>query len=114
MSIRSPHYPDRSAIRRALRRARDGVTLDVGEAAVLLAARGDDLDGLLAVAGRMRDAGLGSIPGTAAEILDDEIRWILTKGKLPAAQWIEVVSTAHELGIPSFSARHATRFGGNR
>jgi FO synthase len=51
----------------------------------------------------LKDAGLGSIPGTAAEILDDEVRWVLTKGKLPAAQWIEVVSTAHELGIPSSS-----------
>ncbi|MGQ0480650.1 MAG: bifunctional FO biosynthesis protein CofGH [Pseudonocardia sp.] len=51
----------------------------------------------------LKQAGLGSIPGTAAEILDDEIRWVLTKGKLPAAQWIEVVSTAHELGIPSSS-----------
>ena len=43
----------------------------------------------------LRDAGLGSIPGTAAEILDDEVRWVLTKGKLPAAQWLEVVGTAH-------------------
>jgi FO synthase len=51
----------------------------------------------------LRDAGLGSIPGTAAEILDDEVRWILTKGKLPAAQWLEVVRTAHRLGIPSSS-----------
>src|SRR3954471_8207549 len=51
----------------------------------------------------LRDAGLGSIPGTAAEILDDEVRWVLTKGKLPAAQWLEVVATAHELGIPSSS-----------
>ncbi|MCO1654829.1 bifunctional FO biosynthesis protein CofGH [Pseudonocardia humida] len=51
----------------------------------------------------LRDAGLGSIPGTAAEILDDEVRWVLTKGKLPAAQWIEVVTTAHELGIASSS-----------
>ncbi|MBB5908421.1 FO synthase [Actinoalloteichus hymeniacidonis] len=51
----------------------------------------------------LRDAGLGSIPGTAAEILDDDVRWVLTKGKLPAAQWIEVVSTAHRLGIPSSS-----------
>lgn len=51
----------------------------------------------------LREAGLGSIPGTAAEILDDEVRWVLTKGKLPAAQWIEVVSTAHRLGIPSSS-----------
>ncbi|HTK65288.1 MAG TPA: bifunctional FO biosynthesis protein CofGH, partial [Pseudonocardia sp.] len=51
----------------------------------------------------LKEAGLGSIPGTAAEILDDEVRWVLTKGKLPAAQWIEVVSCAHELGIPSSS-----------
>jgi FO synthase len=51
----------------------------------------------------LREAGLGSIPGTAAEILDDEVRWVLTKGKLPAAQWLEVVATAHELGIPSSS-----------
>ncbi|MGH3566280.1 MAG: bifunctional FO biosynthesis protein CofGH [Pseudonocardia sp.] len=51
----------------------------------------------------LRDAGLGSIPGTAAEILDDEVRWVLTKGKLPAAQWLDVVATAHRLGIPSSS-----------
>ncbi|MQA62915.1 MAG: 7,8-didemethyl-8-hydroxy-5-deazariboflavin synthase [Actinophytocola sp.] len=51
----------------------------------------------------LRDAGLDSIPGTAAEILDDDVRWVLTKGKLPAATWIEVVSTAHRLGIPSSS-----------
>jgi FO synthase len=50
-----------------------------------------------------KDAGLGTIPGTAAEILDDDIRWILTKGKLPAQSWIEVVTTAHELGIRSSS-----------
>ncbi|MER7173546.1 bifunctional FO biosynthesis protein CofGH [Streptomyces mesophilus] len=50
-----------------------------------------------------REAGLDSIPGTAAEILDDEVRWVLTKGKLPAATWIEVIKTAHELGIRSSS-----------
>ena len=48
-----------------------------------------------------KDAGLGTIPGTAAEILDDEIRWILTKGKLPAKAWIEIVREAHLLGIKS-------------
>jgi len=42
---------------------------------------------------------VGSLPGTAAEILDDEVRWVLTKGKLPASVWIEVISTAHELGL---------------
>ncbi|MGE7438443.1 bifunctional FO biosynthesis protein CofGH [Kitasatospora sp. NPDC001175] len=50
-----------------------------------------------------KEAGLDTIPGTAAEILDDEVRWVLTKGKLPAATWVEVVSTAHELGIRSSS-----------
>ncbi|AXB46952.1 bifunctional FO biosynthesis protein CofGH [Amycolatopsis albispora] len=51
----------------------------------------------------LRDAGLGSIPGTAAEILDDDVRWVLTKGKLPAQTWVDVVSTAHRLGIQSSS-----------
>lgn len=50
-----------------------------------------------------REAGVDSIPGTAAEILDDEIRWILTKGKLPAAQWIDVVKAAHRVGLRSSS-----------
>lgn len=52
---------------------------------------------------KAREAGLGSLPGTAAEILDDEVRWVLTKGKLPARTWIEVISTAHSLGIPTTS-----------
>ncbi|HET7735196.1 MAG TPA: bifunctional FO biosynthesis protein CofGH [Nocardioidaceae bacterium] len=52
---------------------------------------------------RAKDAGLDTIPGTAAEILDDEVRWVLTKGKLPTDQWIEIVTTAHELGIRSSS-----------
>jgi FO synthase len=50
---------------------------------------------------RAREAGVDSLPGTAAEILDDDVRWVLTKGKLPAAAWIEVITTAHELGIPT-------------
>jgi len=48
-------------------------------------------------------AGLGTIPGTAAEILDDEVRWALTKGKLPADTWETIVRTAHGLGIRSSS-----------
>jgi FO synthase len=47
--------------------------------------------------------GLGSIPGTAAEILDDDVRWVLTKGKLPADSWEEIVETAHRVGLPSSS-----------
>jgi FO synthase len=50
-----------------------------------------------------KEAGLDSLPGTAAEILDDDVRWVLTKGKLPAATWVEVISTAHELGLRSSS-----------
>ncbi|MGE5288031.1 MAG: bifunctional FO biosynthesis protein CofGH [Micromonosporaceae bacterium] len=50
-----------------------------------------------------RDAGVDSLPGTAAEILDDDVRWVLTKGKLPASAWIDVITTAHELGIPTSS-----------
>jgi FO synthase len=50
-----------------------------------------------------KEAGVGSLPGTAAEILDDDVRWILTKGKLPTATWVEIVTTAHRLGIPTSS-----------
>jgi FO synthase len=50
-----------------------------------------------------KSAGVDSIPGTAAEILDDDVRWTLTKGKLPAATWIDIISTAHDVGLPSSS-----------
>jgi FO synthase len=52
---------------------------------------------------RAKESGVDSLPGTAAEILDDDVRWILTKGKLPAATWIDVVTTAHRVGIPTTS-----------
>lgn len=48
---------------------------------------------------RLVDAGLGSLPGTAAEILDDTIRATLCPDKLSSAQWCEVVETAHRLGL---------------
>jgi 7,8-didemethyl-8-hydroxy-5-deazariboflavin synthase CofH subunit len=51
----------------------------------------------------LRDNGLGTLPGTAAEILDDQIRAILSANKLTTAEWIEVVRTAHRLGIRSTS-----------
>jgi FO synthase len=51
----------------------------------------------------LRAAGLDTIPGTAAEILDDDVRWLLTKGKLPADTWESIVRTAHGLGIRSSS-----------
>jgi 7,8-didemethyl-8-hydroxy-5-deazariboflavin synthase CofH subunit len=51
----------------------------------------------------MKDEGLGSIPGTAAEILDDRVRKELSPNKLPAARWVEIITTAHDLGIPTTS-----------
>jgi FO synthase len=52
---------------------------------------------------RLREAGLGSLPGTAAEILDDEIRVHLCPDKIRTAQWAQVMLTAHELGLRSTS-----------
>ncbi|MFL6025135.1 MAG: bifunctional FO biosynthesis protein CofGH [Marmoricola sp.] len=52
---------------------------------------------------KARESGLDTIPGTAAEILDDEVRWVLTKGKLPTSTWVEIISTAHRVGIPTTS-----------
>ncbi|MGA8074863.1 MAG: 5-amino-6-(D-ribitylamino)uracil--L-tyrosine 4-hydroxyphenyl transferase CofH [Candidatus Acidiferrales bacterium] len=51
----------------------------------------------------LKENGLGTIPGTAAEILDDEVRSALSPNKLKVAQWIEIVRTAHSLGIRSTS-----------
>ena len=51
----------------------------------------------------MKDEGLGSIPGTAAEILDDRVRRQLSPNKLPVARWVEIITAAHELGIPTTS-----------
>ena len=49
----------------------------------------------------LKECGLGSMPGTAAEILDKQIREKLTKNKLSTARWVEIIKTAHSLGIPS-------------
>jgi 7,8-didemethyl-8-hydroxy-5-deazariboflavin synthase CofH subunit len=51
----------------------------------------------------LRDNGLGTLPGTAAEILDDEVRHVLSRNKLSTAQWREVISTAHKCGIRTTS-----------
>jgi 7,8-didemethyl-8-hydroxy-5-deazariboflavin synthase CofH subunit len=51
----------------------------------------------------MKDEGLGSIPGTAAEILDDRVRRELSPNKLPVARWVEIITAAHELRIPTTS-----------
>src|SRR5450432_2233100 len=51
----------------------------------------------------LKDEGLGSIPGTAAEILDDRVRQELSPNKLPVSRWVEIITAAHELGIPTTS-----------
>ena len=49
----------------------------------------------------LKACGLGSMPGTAAEILDTDIRKVLTRDKLKAHEWVEIISAAHEVGIPT-------------
>jgi len=49
----------------------------------------------------LREAGLGTIPGTAAEILDDEVREVLSPRKLTTARWVEIVRAAHGVGLRS-------------
>jgi FO synthase len=51
----------------------------------------------------LMDAGVSSLPGTAAEILDDEIREILSPRKLKTARWVEIIKTAHSIGLPTTS-----------
>jgi FO synthase len=51
--------------------------------------------------GELQRAGLGSLPGTAAEILDDEVRQMICPDKIDTAQWLEVMETAHALGLRS-------------
>ncbi len=51
----------------------------------------------------LRDAGVNSMPGTAAEVLDDDVRRILCPEKIDTATWLEIVSTAHHLGVPTTS-----------
>ena len=55
------------------------------------------------VIGALRDAGVGSMPGTAAEVLDDRVRRIICPEKIDAATWREIISTAHRLGMPTTS-----------
>lgn len=51
----------------------------------------------------LKEAGLGTLPGTSAEILDQDIRDIIAPGRITVQQWIEVITSAHSLGIPTTS-----------
>ncbi|MBD2055354.1 7,8-didemethyl-8-hydroxy-5-deazariboflavin synthase subunit CofH [Oculatella sp. FACHB-28] len=65
-------------------------------------AREDELSYAEVIAA-FRDAGVGSMPGTAAEVLDDEVRRVLCPEKINTAIWLEIVETAHRLGMPTTS-----------
>ena len=51
----------------------------------------------------LKEAGLGTLPGTSAEILDQEIRDVIARGRITVDQWVEVITTAHALGIRTTS-----------
>ena len=51
----------------------------------------------------LKESGLGSLPGTAAEILDQDIRDLISPGRITVADWINVITTAHKLKIPTTS-----------
>lgn len=51
----------------------------------------------------LKDAGLGSLPGTSAEILDQEVRDVISPGRITVRQWVDVITTAHSLEIPTTS-----------
>jgi 7,8-didemethyl-8-hydroxy-5-deazariboflavin synthase CofH subunit len=53
--------------------------------------------------GELKAVGLGTLPGTSAEILDDEVRDVISKGRISTRQWLEVITTAHHLGIRTTS-----------
>ena len=86
---------------RAVKQAAPGIhvhafsPLEVWQGAATL---GLDLDTYLE---RLRSAGLGSLPGTAAEILDDEVRAVLCPDKIRTGQWLEVMEAAHRAGLRS-------------
>ena len=50
---------------------------------------------------RLVNAGLGSLPGTAAEILDDDVRQVICPDKLSSSEWLNIVATAHQVGLPT-------------
>jgi len=90
-----------AAVVTAIKRAVPGMhvhafsALEIWQGAATL---GLDLETYLA---RLRDLGLGSLPGTAAEILDDEVRAVICPDKVTTDQWLEVHGAAHRVGLRS-------------
>lgn len=94
------HYRD---ILRAIKRAAPGIHIHAFspmEVVYGVEKTGMPLRDYLAM---LKAEGLGSLPGTAAEILDDAVRQLLSRKKVTVEQWVDVISTAHRLGIPTTS-----------
>ena len=94
------HYRD---ILRAIKRATPGIHIHAFspmEVVYGVEKTGMPLADYLAM---LKADGLGSLPGTAAEILDDGVRQLLSRKKVTVQQWVDVITTAHRLGIPTTS-----------
>src|SRR4051794_7108647 len=98
-----PAQPSASAMRRALRRARDGVTLDVPEATVLLAAEGADLADLMASAARVRDAGLAAADRPATVTYSRKVFIPLTRLCRDRCHYCTFATTPNRLPAPYLS-----------
>src|SRR5438105_700568 len=83
-----------------VRRAREAWELGATEVC-LQAGLPPKLDGRYYI--DLRAAGLGTLPGTSAEILDQDVRDRISRGRITVAQWVEVITTAHALGIRTTS-----------
>ncbi len=98
--LEGSHYRD---ILRAIKRATPGIHIHAFspmEVVYGVEKTGMPLADYLAM---LKADGLGSLPGTAAEILDDEVRQLLSRKKVTVKQWVDVITTAHHLGIPTTS-----------
>jgi len=94
--LEGSHYRD---ILRAIKRATPGIHIHAFspmEVVYGVEKTGMPLADYLAM---LKADGLGSLPGTAAEILDDEVRQLLSRKKVTVKQWVDVITTAHHLGI---------------
>ena len=98
--LEGTHYRD---ILRAIKRATPGIHIHAFspmEVVYGVEKTGMPLADYLAM---LKVDGLGSLPGTAAEILDDDVRQLLSRKKVTVKQWVDVITTAHRLGIPTTS-----------
>ena len=85
--------------------ARHGADLHLHAYSPMEIAHMCDISGLppAEVFAQLADAGLGSTPGTAAEVLDDGVRERISPNKLPVARWVEIIEAGHRAGVPSTS-----------